>query len=336
MKELKIDPKLQALFKPLPKKELEELREKLITKYDGTPLYIWKEEIIVDGHNRYPILKENNIDFKTTNVEDFLGQDCTKADVMQWMISHQQARRNLELGELIYANSMVAEEIALENEEKRRKGGSIGGKGGYQNEACVQMDASLSKERDRSTNTREQVAKMSGVGVGTVARYDAVMKSDNEDLKRKVRTGEVKVGTAYREVKNRETRVCKECKAEKKIIEFFGNDTTCKECARKKANENVNSLRMMNSKPTEENMKVYEDVTTSRIAKDYINQDSELNWLRGMCEDFIGQINDRFFNLLCAINKMDKEHINEANDIFEDFVSDVFDIQEKFNKQKEN
>lgn len=37
------------------------------------------------------------------------------------------------------------------------------------------MDASLSKERDRSTNTREQVAKMSGVGTGTVARYDAIM-----------------------------------------------------------------------------------------------------------------------------------------------------------------
>lgn len=38
---------------------------------------------------------------------------------MQWMISHQDARRNLSPGELIYANSMVAEEIALENKEKQ-------------------------------------------------------------------------------------------------------------------------------------------------------------------------------------------------------------------------
>lgn len=38
---------------------------------------------------------------------------------MQWMVSHQQARRNLTPGELIYANSMVAEEIALENKEKQ-------------------------------------------------------------------------------------------------------------------------------------------------------------------------------------------------------------------------
>ena len=83
MRELRIDQKLQALFKPLPKDELEELKEKLLTKYDGTPLYVWKKEIIVDGHNRYPILKENNINFNVENVEDFLGKDCTRAEVMQ-------------------------------------------------------------------------------------------------------------------------------------------------------------------------------------------------------------------------------------------------------------
>lgn len=34
------------------------------------------------------------------------------------------------------------------------------------------------------THTREQIAKMSGVGAGIIARYDAVVKSDNEDLKK--------------------------------------------------------------------------------------------------------------------------------------------------------
>lgn len=37
-----------------------------------------------------------------------------------------------------------------------------------------------------------------GVEIGTVAMYDAVMKSNNEDLKKKVQAGEVKIGTAYR------------------------------------------------------------------------------------------------------------------------------------------
>lgn len=96
---------------------------------------------------------------------------------MQWMISHQDARRNLSPGELIYANSMVAEEIALENKEKVSKA-VIESNKNRTNSNCVQMDACEKSARDRSTNTREQVAKMSGVGTGTVARYNRVMKSD--------------------------------------------------------------------------------------------------------------------------------------------------------------
>ena len=93
------------------------------------------------------------------------------------MISHQDARRNLSPGELIYANSMVAEEIALENKEKVSKA-IIESNKNRPNSNCVQMDACEKSTRDRSTNTREQVAKMSGVGTGTVARYNRVMNSD--------------------------------------------------------------------------------------------------------------------------------------------------------------
>ena len=73
---------------------------------------------------------------------------------------------------------MVAEEIAIENEEKKREGNSLGGKGGYKNQVSVQVDGKLNNEKKSHTSpthTREQVAKLSGVGVGTVARYDAVM-----------------------------------------------------------------------------------------------------------------------------------------------------------------
>lgn len=53
---------------------------------------------------------------------------------------------------------------------------------------CAQMDANRNSdqktERDRSTNTREQRAKMSGVSSGTISRYDIVMKSDDEELKK--------------------------------------------------------------------------------------------------------------------------------------------------------
>ena len=90
--------------------------------------------------------------------------------VVQWMLSHQEARRNLSPGELIYANSMIAEEIAAENKAKR-----LSTLKQNQIDRSVQMDKTEDKEKSCTspTHTREQVAKMSGVGAGTVARYDA-------------------------------------------------------------------------------------------------------------------------------------------------------------------
>ena len=44
------------------------------------------------------------------------------------------------------------------------------------------MDASKRTERNRATNTREQVARKAGVGIGTVARYNKVMNSNDEDI----------------------------------------------------------------------------------------------------------------------------------------------------------
>ena len=126
---------------------------------------------------------------------------------MQWMLSHQKARRNLTAGESLHANQMIMEEIELENKQKKSEGGRIAASIIHGKVACNHVVASQNS-RERSTNTREQLAKMSGVGVGTAGRYQAIMKTDNEELKQKVNTGEVPVGTAYREIK---TRICKVC-----------------------------------------------------------------------------------------------------------------------------
>jgi hypothetical protein len=322
MKELKIDPKLQALFKPLPEKELEELREKLLTKYDGTPLYIWKEEIIVDGHNRYPILKENNIDFKTTNVEDFLGQDCTKADVMQWMIAHQQARRNLELGELIFANSMVAEEIALENKEKQLEGTYKSHEA--RRNGSVQMDGSNDEKKSHTspTHTREQVAKLSGVGVGTVARYDAVMKSDDEDLKRKVQTGEVKIGTAYREVKKK--------KESKPTNAFSYKDVTNNYAGTQSSGhfgEYYETEKTTDKTFTEEDViKAYEDTKTLKNALDMLNIADEFNTFGEDVTERLNTYKNRLFNIYHIQDKISETEREYAIKVLGNLITNINEI----------
>ena len=322
MRELKIDPKLQTLFKPLPKEELEELREKLIKKYDGTPLYVWKKNIIVDGHNRYPILKENSIDFNIENVEDFLGKNCTRSDVMQWMVSHQQARRNLTPGELIYANSMVADEIALENKEKVSKAISESNKN--RNSNSVQMDANEIKTRDRSTNTREQVAKMSGVGAGTVARYDAVMKSDNEELKKKVQTGEVKIGTAYREIKDKEKNPVKnkEVNSYKEITHQYSGTQNSGHFG-----EYCESAKTTDKTFTEEDViKAYEDTKTLKNALDMLNIKDEFNTFGEDVNERLNTYKNRLFNIYHIQEKISETEKQYAINVLNNLITNINEI----------
>ena len=92
--------------------------------------------------------------------------------------THQLYSKNLTPGELIYAHSMVADEIALENKGRQLKGTYKSHES--RKDGCVHLDTTKDNIRDRSTNTREQVAKMSGVG--TVARYNKVMNLNDKML----------------------------------------------------------------------------------------------------------------------------------------------------------
>jgi hypothetical protein len=340
MKELKINPRFEKFSPKKKQDELNELRNSLKKKgYIGSPILTW-HGFVVDGHNRYKMCQELGIKIDTDkNVEEIdLGDFAEEIDAMDWMLTHQLSSKNLSVGEKLAMTEEFKKEVELENEKKKKEGNSFGGKGGK--EVPLQLECDLNNKEQSKTHsdtwTDSQTAKKAGVGVGTVARYNKVMKSDDEKLKEQVKTGQVTVNKAYEEVRKRETRVCKICGKEKKIIDFFGNDTICKECSRKESEKNINLPKTQSSSKEMENMRdVYEDVLTAKNAKDQINQDYEINWLRDKCDDFISQVNDKFFNLLCVIEKMDEEHICEAYDIFENFVSDVFDIQEKFNTKKE-
>ena len=51
-------------------------------------------------------------------------------------------------------------------------------------------------------DTRKEMAKATGVSEGTYRKMDIVMKSDNEDLKQKLREKKVSVDAAYKNVKS--------------------------------------------------------------------------------------------------------------------------------------
>ena len=330
MNELKINPELRDFIPPLSDDEKKQLEESLLKYgYKGSPIYIWNGYII-DGHNRYELCKKHNIKYKTENL--LLGDSATIIDAMEWMINTQLGRRNLLPQQRIAVVQKFKKKIQEEaNINQQRAGREYGNGKNSSSPNGEKLNENI------KIHTDKELAKLAGVGTGTIARYNKVMTSNDDELKEKVKTGQVTVNKAYEEVRKREKRVCKVCGKEKKIIEFFGNDIICKECSRKESEKNINSQKSTSSSRSNSDMEdIYKDVLTAKNAKDQINQDYELEWLKDKCNDFISQVNDKFFDLLGVIEKMDREHISEAYDIFENFVSDVFNIQEKFNNEKEN
>lgn len=287
MRELKIDPELRDILPQLSKEKFEGLEKMILEEgYDGTPILIWNG-YIVDGHHRYKIFKKHNIEF---NIEEIsLPKDSEKSDVMDWMITYQDVRRNMCEAEKIYANDKVsARRIEEENEKKRLEGNRKGADITNGHSVSVQMDAERKQQRDRSTNTREQRAKIAGVSAGTVARYDTVMNSDNKELQQSMLSGDVKIGTAYKQVIN-------ERKKENKSY-INNSDTT------------QTSDNMIAQQADEQTQKICEFMKTERKGDYNYDITSDIDSLHYLFNKTINSMSDAIFDnheLMNAISKAD-------------------------------
>lgn len=95
---------------------------------------------------------------------------------MDWMHTHQLSSKNLTAGEKLAMTMELQKEIALENEKKRKKT-----EGRPSKENCTPIGVQNPDNNRVHSNswTDSQTAKKAGVGVGTVARYNRVMNSDD-------------------------------------------------------------------------------------------------------------------------------------------------------------
>lgn len=99
------------------------------------------------------------------------------------MINTQLGRRNLPPQQRI----AVVKKFEKKIQEQAKENMSIGGSSGKT--ASVQMDGTRNDEKKSHTSpthTCEELAKMAGVGTGTIARFNRVMNSDDEDLKTRI------------------------------------------------------------------------------------------------------------------------------------------------------
>ena len=206
IKDLTIDKEFEELLPVLTPEELEKLENSILQYGMLDPIKIWQEPdtgmwIIIDGHNRYNILKKHDIEWHYWQDYKIMGELETREDVKQWMLEQQLGRRNLteiERYEIVQRFKDFLQKKAKENQ-------SSGGKG----------LTNLSK-----VNTRKEMAKATGVSEGTYSKLDYIMKSDNEEIKQQVREKKISIDKAYQEIKNLKPKEKESITPEQKIIEF--------------------------------------------------------------------------------------------------------------------
>jgi len=96
LQEIIIDEEFMRLMPPLNDIEFCSLENDILVHGCMNPLVLW-DNVLIDGHNRYQIVKKHNLPFNTISLE-FNSRD----EAISWMITIQIFRRNLTPMQLSY------------------------------------------------------------------------------------------------------------------------------------------------------------------------------------------------------------------------------------------
>ena len=86
---IQINPTFKSLIPALSAEEYTQLEQNIVKDGCREPLILWGD-VLIDGHNRYEICTNNEIDFKTVQKE-FSNEN----EAINWMIDNQLGRRNI-------------------------------------------------------------------------------------------------------------------------------------------------------------------------------------------------------------------------------------------------
>ncbi len=182
LRRLKIDPEFQSKIPPLTFEELNLLETNILE--EGrilSPLIVWNG-LIVDGHNRFTILKNHPEIMYTVLEKEF----ANRYEAIVWICKNQLGRRNLTLEQKKYL-------IGKQYEAEKQSNGFKGNQYTSLNEsACSQFG----NKQNRRTCSR--IAKENGVSKNTVLRSETFAKEvDLADeaipgTRAKILSGEVK------------------------------------------------------------------------------------------------------------------------------------------------
>tara|TARA_Y100001973_G_scaffold6153_1_gene8568 strand:+ start:631 stop:1770 length:1140 start_codon:yes stop_codon:yes gene_type:complete len=183
---IKIKKEFKQEIPALTTEEYKQLEANCIEEGIREKILLWNEYII-DGHNRYKIAQNNNLEFQTES-KSFNSED----DVILWMIDNQNGRRNLTDGWRYKLQQRKKEILSKKHENERQ-------------ERRVSNVDTLEKKAE-SGRTRKEIAKSLNWSTGKVAMADVVFKKATPEIEEKVLKNEITINQAYKEIKKEEKK----------------------------------------------------------------------------------------------------------------------------------
>lgn len=208
MQQLTINPELKSLIPPLTAEEFKQLETNVLAEGIREPIITWNGTI-VDGHNRYELAQMYDLPFETLEIEFESMNHCK-----EWMILNQFGRRNLNTYQRTFLGLQLEEVLSERAKQKQIEGGKT---------KLVQKSEQAPMERKTIT----QIGKVANVSHDTVAKVKAIEARAPEEVKAKLRTGEVSINQAYQDIKKEEKKEILEQKKqeyEHRIQEVTSNE----------------------------------------------------------------------------------------------------------------
>lgn len=173
----------KELIPPLTNEEYKQLEANCLDEGIREPILTWNNYII-DGHNRYNIAKQWNLEFETES-KSFSSEEAVK----EWMILNQFGRRNLSN----YQRSVLA--LQLEDVFKAKAKENQGNRNDI-----------TSVRNLTNVDTKKELSKVAAVSHDTIAKVKKIQEKAPEEIKAKLSTGEVSINAAYKEIKKEEKK----------------------------------------------------------------------------------------------------------------------------------
>lgn len=160
---LKIDPEFSAQILPLSFEELQQLEMNMIRDGKLTdPIIVWNKTIL-DGHNRYNLLKKHSfIEYEIKEMEF-----SSRQEALIWICNHQLGRRNLTPERRKY---LIEKRYETEKQVSQNRGNQYTS---AKKDATDQNDPCQNKSG--SHVTRQRIANETGTSEGYVQRAEKYM-----------------------------------------------------------------------------------------------------------------------------------------------------------------